>query len=288
VKRFLDRVLERLVFVAGLAAVVFVFLIFTFLFRETVLFFREYRAVDFLFGRFWYPTASPPRFGIVSLVLGSLLVTVGAAAIAVPLGVMAALYIAKVAPPSVRNVLKSGVEILAAIPSVVLGFVGMATLVPLVRVVFDLPTGLSAFSGSLILAFMAMPTIVSISEDAITAVPREYESGALALGATRWQTMARITLRAAAPGILAAVMLGVGRVIGETMAVMMITGNAAAIPESIFDPVRTMTATIAAEMGETVKNGAHYRALFAVGLVLFAISFTVNFAADAFLHRRRR
>jgi phosphate transport system permease protein len=201
---------------------------------------------------------------------------------------MSAIYISEIAPKGVRDVLKSFVELMAAVPSVVIGFVGMVTLVPLVRSVFDIPTGLTAFSGSIMLAFMAMPTIVTISEDAIRSVPWSYKEGALALGATKWQTIHRIVLRAAMPGIIAAIMLGIGRVVGETMAVMMITGNAAHIPGSIFEPVRTMTATIAAEMGETVRGGMHYRSLFAIGLVLFLITFIVNFTADLFLGKTRK
>lgn len=227
-------------------------------------------------------------YGVLSLIVGSILVTLGAIAIAVPLGIMSALYISEIAPSWIKDILKSGVELMAAIPSVVIGFVGMVTLVPLVRTVFDIPTGLTAFSGSIMLAFMAMPTIVSISEDAIRSVPWSYKEGAYALGATKWQTIRRIVLKNAMPGIIAAVMLGIGRVIGETMAVMMITGNAAHIPSSIFEPVRTLTATIAAEMGETVKGGIHYRALFAIGLVLFAITFIINFIADLFLNKNRK
>jgi phosphate transport system permease protein len=197
------------------------------------------------------------------------------------------LFISEVVPKGVRDILKSLVELMAAIPSVVIGFVGMITLVPLVKSIFNLPTGLTAFSGSIMLAFMAVPTIVTISEDAIHSVPWEYKQGALALGATKWQTIRRVVLKAAMPGIIAAVMLGIGRVIGETMAVMMITGNAAHIPHSIFEPVRTMTATIAAEMGETVRGGMHYKSLFAIGLVLFLITFLINFIADLFLGKNK-
>ncbi|MCX5777827.1 MAG: phosphate ABC transporter permease subunit PstC [Elusimicrobia bacterium] len=287
-KKILDTVIEKIIFCCGILAIVFVVLIFGFLLKESFSFFKDYGIINFVTGKLWYPTSAPPRFGILSLMAGSFFVTLGAAAVAIPLGVMAALYIAEVAPVSIRDFLKSGVELLAAIPSVVIGFIGMVTLVPLVRTVFDLPTGLTAFAGSIMLGFMALPTIVSISEDAIRAVPWNYKEGALALGATRWQTMYRIVLPAALPGIIAAVMLGLGRVIGETMAVMMITGNAAQIPAGIFEPVRTMTATIAAEMGETVKGSMHYRSLFSIGVILFMITFCINFIADLFLHRMKR
>jgi len=177
--------------------------------------------------------------------------------------------------------------LLAAIPSVVIGFLGMVIVAPFIGDLFDLPTGQTALSGAVMLSLMAMPTIVSIAEDAITAIPGKYREAALALGATRWEYICRIAVRAAAPGIVAAVMLGIGRVIGETMAVMMITGNSAQIPHSLLQPVRTMTATIAAEMGETVPGGDHYAALFAIGLVLFVITFFVNLVADVFLHKDR-
>ncbi len=186
-----------------------------------------------------------------------------------------------------KEVLKTGIELLAAIPSVVLGFVGIAILVPIVKQSFHLVTGLTALTGSITLALMAMPTIVTITEDVLTAVPRPYREAALALGATKWQTMYRVLLPAARSGIMAAIMLGIGRVIGETMAVMMVTGNATRIPHTLLQPVRTMTATIAAEMGETVRGSEHYAALFAIGMVLFLISFLVNVLADLFLNRKR-
>lgn len=287
-RKIVDTIIETVIFLCGILAIVFVVLIFGFLLKEGFLFFKEVGIIKFVAGKFWYPTSDPAQFGILPLIVGSVFVTLGACIIAVPLGVMAALYISEIAPKGLRDILKSFVELMAAIPSVVIGFVGMVTLVPLVRTLFDIPTGLTAFSGSIMLAFMAMPTIVTISEDAIRSVPWTYKEGALALGATRWQTIRRIVLKAAMPGIIAAIMLGIGRVIGETMAVMMITGNAAHIPGSIFEPVRTMTATIAAEMGETVRGGMHYRALFAIGLVLFVITFLVNFVADLFMGKSKR
>jgi phosphate transport system permease protein len=180
------------------------------------------------------------------------------------------------------------VEILASIPSVVLGFLGIIWLAPVLRNTFHLSTGMCGLTGSPLLAFMALPTIISISEDALTGVPRTYREAAFGLGATRWQTLWRIVLPSAASGILAAVMLGIGRVVGETMVVLMVTGNAPVMPRSILQPLRTLTATIAGEMGETVGGSDHYYALFAVGLVLFAITFAINFVADLFLRRARR
>lgn len=277
--------MEWVIRACGVASIFIVALIFVFLLKEGVGLFQTQKLGDFLFGHKWYPISEPGEFGILPLILGSILVTLGAAAISVPLGVAAAIYIAEVAPSYLKELLKSGVEILAAIPSVVLGFVGLATIVPWIKTVFHLPTGLTAFSGSVVLAFMAMPTIVSIAEDALHSVPRSYKEGAYALGATHWQTIYRVVLPAASPGIMAAVMLGIGRVVGETMAVMMITGNAASIPRGILYPVRTLTATIAAEMGETVQGSEHYFALFSIGVVLFVITFIINMTADMFLHR---
>jgi phosphate transport system permease protein len=284
-KKPLERAVEKFIFLNGIACILFVVLIFVFLAKEGLGLFKTADPVSFLTGMRWYPISEPPRFGIVPLVLGSVIVTLGATFISVPLGIACAIFIGEIAPTWLREILKAGVELLAAIPSIVIGFIGMTTLAPLVKDLFDLPTGLTALTGAITLAFMAIPTIVSIMEDAITAVPRSYREGSLALGATHWQTIHRVVIPAASSGILASVMLGIGRVIGETMAVMMITGNAAVIPQSMLQPVRTMTATIAAEMGETVVGSPHYFALFAIGLVLFVITFIINMTADVFLHR---
>ncbi len=287
-RRLKEWLIEKAILFSGVFAILFVVLIFLFLLREGLSLFRSVGIFDFLLGKNWYPISSPPAFGILPLILGSLLVTLGAAAISVPIGIAAALFIAEIAPLRLKEIMKAGIELLAAIPSVVIGFIGMITLGPWIKTVFRVPTGLTALTGSITLAFMAMPTIVSIAEDAITAVPRQYREAAIAMGATQWQTTWRIVARAARPGMLAAVMLGIGRVVGETMAVMMVTGNAALIPRSILQPVRTLTATIAAEMGETVQGGAHYSALFAIGIVLFIITFLINGVADLYLHRSRR
>jgi phosphate transport system permease protein len=294
-RKFKEFIIEKLILISGLASVIFVALIFFFLLKDGFSLFKSVNPLGFLSGKSWYPISEPPQLGILPLIIGSLIVTLGATVISVPIGVACALYISEIAPGKVKEVLKAGVELLAAIPSVVLGFIGMVTLVPWVKNIFNLPTGLTALSGSIMLAFMAMPTIVSVAEDALYSVPKSYKEGALALGATRWQTIHRVLLPAASSGILAAVMLGIGRVIGETMAVMMITGNSAVIPKMIFSnlfgfaqPVRTMTATIAAEMGETVVGSEHYFALFAIGIVLFIISFFINVTADLFLHREKK
>ncbi len=285
-KAIKENLIEKIIYLSGITSIIIVVLIFIFLVKEGFSLFKDVGVFDFLLGRKWYPISDPPKFGILSLILGSLMVTLGAAAISIPIGVASAVYIAEIAPSRIKEILKSGIEILAAIPSVVIGFIGMTTLVPLMKRLFNLPTGLTAFSGSVMLAFMAMPTIVSIAEDALNAVPKKYKEAALALGATHWQAIWRVVLRAASSGIVAAVMLGIGRVIGETMAVMMITGNSARIPTSLFQPVRTLTATIAAEMGETVQGSDHYFALFAIGIVLFVITFVINLVADLAIHRR--
>jgi len=285
-RKFKEFIIEKLILICGLASILFVALIFLFLLREGLAVFKTVVPSEFLFGKSWYPISEPAQLGILPLIIGSLLVTLGAAVISIPIGVASAVYISEIAPLKIKEILKAGIELLAAIPSVVLGFIGMVTLVPWVRNIFHLPTGLTALSGSIMLAFMAMPTIVSIAEDAVYSVPKSYKEGALALGATHWQTIYRIILPAGSSGILAAIMLGIGRVIGETMAVMMITGNAAIIPHTILQPVRTLTATIAAEMGEAVVGSEHYFALFAIGIVLFVISFAINVTADLFLHKR--
>lgn len=286
-RKFKEFIIEKLILICGLASIFFVVLIFLFLAKEGLAVFKSVTPFNFLFGKSWYPISEPAQLGVLPLIFGSLLVTLGAAIISIPIGVACAVYIAEIAPLKIKEILKAGIELLAAIPSVVLGFIGMVTLVPWVKAAFHLPTGLTALSGSIILAFMAMPTIVSIAEDALYSVPKSYKEGAFALGATHWQTIYRVLLPAASSGIVAAVMLGIGRVIGETMAVMMITGNAAVIPQSIFVPVRTLTATIAAEMGEAVVGSEHYFALFAIGIVLFIMSFIINVTADLFLHKSR-
>ena len=287
-KKISEYVIELLIRLSGLLVIIFVFLIFLFLLRDSLSLFRVYRVGEFLFGTHWLPISDPPKFGIVPLLLGSVYVTIGAIVICVPVGVGTAMFIAEVAPPFLKHVLKSLVEILASIPSVVLGFIGIVWLSPFLKKTFELPTGMCGLTGSLLLAFMALPTIISISEDAIVGVPRTYKEAAFGLGATKWQTLWRIILPAASSGIIAGVMLGIGRVIGETMVVMMVTGNSPVVPKFILEPLRTLTATIAGEMGETVSGSEHYFALFAVGLVLFIITFIINFTADSFLRRARK
>lgn len=274
-----ELLIERAIQTAGVSAVILVVMIFFFLIREGVPAFLEI-PFDTLVSTRWYPIED--YFGLLPLITGSLLITIGAAVIALPLGLATAIFIAEIAPAWVRDILKPFVEVLAGIPSVVIGFMGMIALAPLIRTTLNIPTGLTAFTGVLLLAWMALPTIVSVVEDVLDAIPKTYRDAGLALGLTKWQTVWRVVLPAGRTGILTALMLGVGRAIGETMTVMMVTGNAPIIPNSIsdvFSPVRTMTATIAAEMGEVAQGSVHYHVLFAVGLTLFVITFLINLMA---------
>jgi phosphate transport system permease protein len=280
-KKWNELIITRLIKVSGYSAIIFVLMIFYFLLREGL---PTIGQVSFnnLFSIRWYPIEN--YFGLLPLIGGSVLVTVGAAIFAIPIGICTAIFIAEVAPRWARDLLKPFVEILGGIPSVVLGFLGILILAPFLRRFLDLPTGLTALAGSILLGGIAIPTIVSVAEDALDSVPRSYRDGALALGATQWQTIWKVTLPAARSGVLTAIMLGIGRAIGETMAVMMVTGNAAVLPDkwnSFFLPVRTMTATIAAEMGEVANNSTHYYVLFFIGLVLFLISLGINIAASS-------
>lgn len=283
-----EFIITRLIRASGYSAILFVALIFFFLVREGVPTFGEVELSSLTNIR-WYPIED--RFGILPLITGSIIVTLGAALIAVPFGIGTAIYISEIAPRWAREVLKPLVELLAGLPSVVLGFLGILVLSPYLRVLLDLPTGLTAFTGSILLGGIAIPTVVSVAEDALDAVPRAYREGAWALGATRWQTIWRVTLPAARSGVLTAIMLGVGRAIGETMAVMMVTGNAPVLATalgSLFSPVRTMTATIAAEMGEVASGSTHYHVLFFIGMVLFLISLGVNIAASSVVFRAKK
>ncbi|HKZ68960.1 MAG TPA: phosphate ABC transporter permease subunit PstC [Anaerolineales bacterium] len=283
-----EAIIESFIRAAGYSAILFVGLILIFLLREGLPALAEVSLSD-LAGARWYPIEE--HFGLLPLIGGSIIVTLGAAAIAVPFGLATAIYIAEVAPRWVREFLKPLIEVLGGLPSVVLGFMGMLALAPFIRLTLNTPTGLTAFTGSLLLAGMALPTLVSVAEDALDAVPKSYRDAALALGATKWQMIWRVILPAARTGVLTAVMLGIGRAIGETMTVMMVTGNAARIPDglgALFMPVRTMTATIAAEMGEVANGSSHYHVLFTIGIVLFLISFIVNLTASTVVFQQKK
>ena len=282
-----QAIVTRLIQASGYSAIVFVGLIFFFLVREGLPAIFQVPLAD-LFATRWYPIEE--YFGVLPLITGSLIVTAGAMAVAIPFGIGTAMFISEIAPRWAREILKPLVELLGGLPSVVLGFLGILLLSPFLRRFLDLPTGLTALAGSLLLGGIAVPTIVSIAEDALDAVPKAYREAALALGATRWQTMWGVTLPAARSGVMTAIMLGIGRAIGETMAVMMVTGNAPVMAlrlASIVSPVRTMTATIAAEMGEVATGSQHYHVLFFIGMVLFLISLIVNVIASAVVFRQR-
>lgn len=271
-----ELIIENLIRASGVSVIIIILLIFIFLLREGAPAFIQVPLRNLL-GRRWYPIED--LFGFLPLLVGSFLVTIGAVVLAVPLGLATAVYLGEIAPSWQREILKPFIEVLAGIPSIVLGFLGWVALAPIIQNA-GAPSGLTAFSGSLILAYMALPTIISITEDALYAVPKEYRDGALAIGATQWQTIWRVVLPAARSGIVIAIMLGIARAIGETMAVMLVTGNAANIPEfgvsAFFQPVRTMTATIAAEMGEVAQGSLHYNVLFGIGIVLFLITAGIN------------
>ena len=283
-----ESLITLLIKVMGYSAIIFVGLIFYFLISEGLPALTEVPLSEFLKTR-WYPIED--YFGLLPLLVGSLVVTIGALIIAVPIGLLTAIYIAEVASPRTKEFLKPLVELLGGFPSVVLGFLGLLILSQFLREFLALPTGLSALTGALLLAGIAIPSIVSISEDALDTVPQAYRDASLALGATEWQTIWWVTLPAAKSGVLTAIMLGIGRAIGETMVVLMVTGNAPMMPQGLatfINPTRTMTATIAAEMGEVANGSTHYNVLFFIGIVLFVITLIVNVSASTFVFRRKK
>lgn len=242
----------------------------------------------FLTEKEWFPTAQPAaQMGVLALISGTLWVSLGAILLALPLGLATAIYMAEIANEKTRRVLKPLIELLAGIPSVVYGFFGLVTIVPLIQQVFDLPVGETGLAGSIILAIMALPTIITISEDALRTTPRAMKEASLALGANKWQTISRVVVPYAASGISAAAILGMGRAIGETMAVLMVTGNAAVMPHTLLEPVRTIPATIAAELGEATQGGLHFKALFALGCILFIITMIVNLTVEYISSKRK-
>jgi len=243
---------------------------------------------EFFFGTKWYPVSEPPTFGMLTFFAATLWVTLISTAIAVPVGVGCAAYLAEVAPAKVRETVKPIIEILAGIPSVVMGFIGLLLLSPLVQSAFNLNTGLCGLTAGIMLSLMSLPIIISVSEDALRAVPDDFREASYALGATKWETIRHVCIPGALSGITAAVMLGVGRAIGETMTVLMVAGGALAVPVSPTDPMMPMTAVIASGIGNAVRGGLQYQALFAIGLILFAITLAVNLFADRVLDRQKR
>ncbi len=287
-RRSRERTIRFLFFGVALASITSLFLIALFLFFEGIPIFKEVSVADFIFGRLWYPTDDPPAFGIFPLIVASLSVTLVSSMISIPLGVLTALYLAEGASPRVREWVKPIVELLASLPSVVIGFFGMVIVAPFLQQILDIPTGLNLFNASLMLAFMSIPTICSLSEDAIFGVPGELKEASLALGATHWETIARVVVPAAISGICTAVILGMSRAMGETMVVLMVAGGAAMMPTSLFDPVRPMPASIAAEMAEAPFQSEHYYALFATAIVLFLFTLAFNVIAEQISHRYRQ
>jgi phosphate transport system permease protein len=276
-----EPLIESVIWLCGWSAILFVFAIFFFVFREGAPFLvAELDLGEFFTSSDWAPTAREPRYGILALLAGTLSVTGLAMALAVPLGLGAAVYVSEFAPLRTKETLKIVIELLAAIPSIVWGFIAVMVVNPMIIAATGAPIGLNVLNAGIILALMSVPVIVSVSEDSLRAVPDSYREAALALGASRWEVVYRVLFPAAKSGLLAAVLLGVGRAIGETMAVLMATGHANKIPTSVLDSVQTLTATIAAELGETVQGDEHYRVLFVIGIVLFVIVFIVNLSAD--------
>lgn len=283
-----EKRMQRFFFCVAGASIAILLFIMIFLFMEGLPIFRIVSPGEFLLGHYWYPTSDPADFGIFPLIIASLSVAALSSVIAIPLGVMTAVYLAELASPKVAEFVKPMVELLAALPSVVIGFFGMVVVAPFLQYVFEIPTGLNLFNSAMMLAFMSIPTICSLSEDAIYSVPKGLKEGSLALGATHWETLLRVILPASASGISTAVILGMSRAIGETMVVLMVAGGAGMIPESIFSPVRPLPASIAAEMAEAPFRSDHYHALFAIGIVLFFFTLLFNLVADQIAHRYRQ
>lgn len=286
-----EKAIKTVWFLTALSAILAILFILLFLLRDSLPIFQQVGIVQFLTGTTWYPSGSPPEYGIFVLIVGTVLVTLGAMVFAVPLSIGCAIYIAELAPLWAKNILKPAIELLAGIPSVVYGFFGLIVLTDVIRTTFDIPTGETWLAGSILLGIMALPTIISISEDAISMVPKEYKEGSLAIGATRWQTISQVLIPSALSGITAAVILGFGRAIGETMAVLMVTGNAAIIPDPIWNilsPVRTLTGTLGIEMGEVAVGSDHYAALFGLAVVLLAITLIINTVAVVILTNIRQ
>ncbi len=283
-----EKIAQKAFFLTALASIVVLLMIIVFLFMEGLPIFEKVSLKEFLFGDYWYPTSDPEDFGIFPLIAGSVFVTVISAIISIPFGVMTAVYLAEIASFRVREIVKPLVELLASLPSVVIGFFGMVIVAPFLQETFDIATGLNLFNASVMLAFMSVPTICSLSEDAVYNVPVSLKEASLALGATHFETIIKVTLPASLSGISTAIILGMSRAIGETMVVLMIAGGAAIVPESIFDPVRPLPASIAAEMAEAPYRGDHYHALFAIGIVLFVFTLMFNLAADYLSNKYRQ
>jgi len=283
-----EKFIESWILLAGILTIVVLLGIIALLLKEGLPAFWYTPPWEFFFGTKWYPVSEPPTFGIMPFFVATLWITLVATAISVPVGVACAAYLAEVAPAKVRETVKPIIEILAGIPSVVMGFIGLMLLSPLVQSIFNLNTGLSGFTAGIMLSLMSLPIIISVSEDALRAVPDDFRQAAYALGSTKWETIRHVSIPGALSGITAAIMLGVGRAIGETMTVLMVAGGALAVPVSPTEPMMPMTAAIASGIGNAVRGGLQYQALFAIGLILFVVTLAVNLIADKVLERQKR
>ena len=283
-----EKIVSKILLLFAFSSILFLTGIIIVLFKEGLPILKEVGLFEFIFGKEWYPTYEPPDFGILPLLTASLMVTLGAMFIAVPVGVSSAIFISYILPKRLKNLVKPIVELLAGVPSVIYGLFGMKILAPYLRRLFDLPTGLTALTASIMLGIMALPTIVSLAEDAINAVPKTFRDASLALGGTKWETISRVILPTAISGIVTAVILGIGRAIGETMTVLMVAGGAAMIPKGFLAPVRPMTASIAAEMGEAPVGSEHYHALFGIAIILFILTLFFNIFADMAQNRFKK
>lgn len=286
IRKVKDSFMNGVHSVVGIFNILIVILIFIFILVNSLSFFKDYPLSKFFFGTEWISLSG--KYGLLPLLVGSFWVTLVALCISVPIGIITTIYLSEFANKKTKKIIKIIIETMSALPSVVLGYLGLYVLSGFIKDSFHLPSGLNALTGGIMLSFMAIPTIVSLSDDALNALDKSYREASLALGANKLETVFKVLLPAAFPGIFAGIMLGFGRIIGETMAVLMITGNAPIMATSPLSPVRTLTATIAAEMGEVVQGSQHYHALFAIGLVLFAISFLTNSVADKYIRKSRK
>jgi len=282
-----EKLIKLIFTILAFSSLLFLLGIIIVLFKESFPVLKEINIKDFIFGMQWYPTHEPPEYGIFPLIAASFWVTFGAMIVAVPLGIGSALYINELASARQKQILKPTIEVLAGIPSIVFGFFGMLVVAPFLQKVFNIPTGLCAFTASLVLGIMAIPTVTSLAEDSLSFVPKSFKEASYALGANRWQTLVKVVIPASMSGISTAIILGMSRIVGETMTVLMVSGGAAVMPKSIFDPVRPMTSTIAAEMGESAVGSQHYHALFAIGLILFLITLIFNIIAEHISKKHR-
>ncbi|TKC58481.1 phosphate ABC transporter permease subunit PstC [Pedobacter hiemivivus] len=288
VRESIDKSIKLVVKTTGLLVIAILGGIFFMLLWNTIAFFLKIHPLDFITGTQWNPSGDPEVYGILPLLVSTCLVTLGAMVIAIPLGIGTAAYLSEYASMRVKSALKPMIEMLAAVPSVAIGFLGIVVLGPGIADIIGLSNGLNAMNGAILLAVMALPTIITVTDDALHGVPGTYREASYGVGASKWQTLIKVTIPAAGPGIMAAVMLGVGRAIGETMTVLMATGNAAAFPKGFFHSVRTITATIAIEMGEVPYQTTHYYSLFAIAAVLFLITLGVNLTGEYFVNKFRK